>query len=84
MSTPPGWYPDAGGTQRYWDGQAWTAHTAPPGPGPGVGVGGEGRPGVTGPSTAKVMAWVVVATLAVPAVIVALVFLAGGIFRATR
>jgi uncharacterized RDD family membrane protein YckC len=26
----PGWYPDpAGGSQRYYDGSAWTAHTAP-------------------------------------------------------
>ncbi|MEE1740798.1 DUF2510 domain-containing protein [Streptomyces sp. BE147] len=38
-ATPPGWYPDAGapGTERWWDGTAWTAHTrplaaAPPGP----------------------------------------------------
>lgn len=28
---PPGWYP-VGGTQRYWDGRAWTEHTAPLGP----------------------------------------------------
>jgi len=27
---PPGWYPDNAGTgQRYWDGGAWTEHTAP-------------------------------------------------------
>jgi TM2 domain-containing membrane protein YozV len=25
---PAGWYP-AGGVQRYWDGGAWTEHTAP-------------------------------------------------------
>lgn len=24
----PGWYPDASGTQRWWDGTAWTDHTA--------------------------------------------------------
>jgi archaellum component FlaG (FlaF/FlaG flagellin family) len=31
-STPPGWYasPDGSGGQRYWDGQKWTDHTAPP------------------------------------------------------
>lgn len=27
--TPPGWYPDANGTTRYWDGDAWTGHIAP-------------------------------------------------------
>lgn len=26
---PAGWYPDASGGQRYWDGSAWTDHTAP-------------------------------------------------------
>ncbi|MFC9244158.1 DUF2510 domain-containing protein [Streptomyces sp. NPDC057136] len=38
-ATPPGWYPDAGtpGTERWWDGVAWSAHTRPLGavaPGP--------------------------------------------------
>jgi len=27
-AVPPGWYPN-GDVQRYWDGRAWTAHTAP-------------------------------------------------------
>lgn len=33
-SAPPGWYPDPGGSggQRYHDGSAWTAFTAPPPP----------------------------------------------------
>jgi hypothetical protein len=33
-TTPPGWYPDAQvpGQNRYWDGQQWTAHTAPAAP----------------------------------------------------
>jgi len=26
---PAGWYPLPDGTQRYWDGSAWTEHTAP-------------------------------------------------------
>jgi len=26
---PAGWYPDHEGTMRWWDGQAWTSHTAP-------------------------------------------------------
>jgi hypothetical protein len=28
-TTPPGWYPDPNqpGSQRYWDGSAWTEHT---------------------------------------------------------
>lgn len=29
QTAPPGWYPDQGGTRRYWDGQRWTGHTAP-------------------------------------------------------
>lgn len=29
---PAGWYPQTDGSQRYWDGTAWTAHTAPAAP----------------------------------------------------
>ncbi len=30
QSTPPGWYPDGQGGQRWWDGNQWTEHTVPP------------------------------------------------------
>jgi TM2 domain-containing membrane protein YozV len=29
MGTPAGWYPTPDGRQRYWDGEAWTEHSAP-------------------------------------------------------
>lgn len=34
QNTPAGWYDDGTGTgtQRYWDGQVWTAHVTPPPP----------------------------------------------------
>ena len=28
MTTPPGWYSDGGGPQRWWDGVRWTDHYA--------------------------------------------------------
>ena len=28
-NTPAGWYPQADGRQRYWDGTQWTEHFAP-------------------------------------------------------
>ena len=28
-TTPPGWYPDGQGGQRWWDGHQWTEHTQP-------------------------------------------------------
>ena len=42
----PGWYPDpgGGGGQRYFDGNAWTVHTAPPPPPPNVGYARWGAP----------------------------------------
>lgn len=27
--TPPGWYPDGSGGQRWWDGEQWTDHARP-------------------------------------------------------
>ena len=31
-TTPAGWFVDPSGTMRWWDGSAWTEHTAPPAP----------------------------------------------------
>lgn len=31
-TTPPGWYPDGQGGQRWWDGTQWTEHTMPTSP----------------------------------------------------
>lgn len=43
MSAQPGWYFQPDGSQRYWDGQAWTEHVQPlpqpPAPPDGGGVG---------------------------------------------
>jgi len=33
---PAGWYPQPDGTERWWDGQAWTAHSRPLPPPPTV------------------------------------------------
>ncbi|MEO9324090.1 DUF2510 domain-containing protein [Nocardioides sp. C4-1] len=33
-STPPGWYDDGQGSQRWWDGRQWTEHTQPSGGAP--------------------------------------------------
>ncbi|WP_181407491.1 DUF2510 domain-containing protein [Nocardioides sambongensis] len=40
-STPPGWYPDGQGNQRWWDGTQWTDHTQP-------GTGADGGAGAGG------------------------------------
>ena len=29
MATPPGWYPDGSGNNRWWDGSQWTDHIGP-------------------------------------------------------
>src|SRR5690349_19810991 len=79
--TPPGWYPDsaAPGTERWWDGTAWTAHTrapaaapapAPPYPSPpqGGAVGG----------TARAVALVAAGAVVVGAAVTAAVLLTRG------
>ncbi|MFG2331987.1 DUF2510 domain-containing protein [Streptomyces sp. NPDC048604] len=49
MHTPAGWYPDPGtpGTERWFDGSAWTGHTRPAG-------GGQAYPGHPGPTAVVV------------------------------
>lgn len=34
MNAPAGWYPQQDGTERWWDGRAWTAHSRPVPPPP--------------------------------------------------
>lgn len=46
-STPPGWYPDGQGGQRWWDGTQWTEHTQPP---DGGAAGTPATPAAPGPS----------------------------------
>lgn len=42
---PPGWYPDPNAPgSRYWDGTAWTEHTAPTGSAPAYAGSGYGLP----------------------------------------
>lgn len=58
MSTPAGWYDDGSGTNRYWDGTAWTSHTAPSGvapPGPSVPQAPQGR---TAPQRRRALVYV--------------------------
>ncbi|WP_051485446.1 DUF2510 domain-containing protein [Nocardioides sp. J54] len=46
-TTPPGWYPDGQGGERWWDGTQWTEHTRP---GDGGAAGQSGQSGPSGPS----------------------------------
>ena len=51
QSTPPGWYPDGQGGQRWWDGNQWTEHTLPPDTSGGPATPGQPeRPAQPGPS----------------------------------
>lgn len=41
---PAGWYPDASGHHRWWDGSAWGPYAPPPGPEAPVGPGSRSQP----------------------------------------
>ncbi|WNO75595.1 DUF2510 domain-containing protein [Streptomyces sp. AM8-1-1] len=86
MTTPAGWYPDPSvpGTERWWDGTAWTAHTravqaqAPAagfGP-PTVPMAQTGGPG--GKPKGRLVAFAVAGVVLVAAVATAAVLLAPG------
>ncbi|MFT4136972.1 DUF2510 domain-containing protein [Microbacterium sp.] len=47
-TTPPGWYDDGHGVQRWWDGQAWTEHVQPEAAVPAAGSGAPGAGSATG------------------------------------
>lgn len=54
MSAPAGWYPDASGTLRWWDGARWTeASAAAPVP-----AGPPGLPGRVAPGTSANNVWI--------------------------
>lgn len=48
-TTPPGWYPDGQGGQRWWDGTQWTEHTQP-------GAPADAPPAAPGPGDQTVVA----------------------------
>ncbi len=53
QNAPAGWYPQDDGSERWWDGQAWTAHSRPLPPPPTAPLNAAGHygtdPSVSGP-----------------------------------
>ncbi|THA67545.1 DUF2510 domain-containing protein [Streptomyces sp. A0958] len=86
-ATPPGWYADASapGSERWWDGTAWTAHTRALAPAAApapqypatvpAGGGGGGRGGGSG--SARAVALVAAGAVVVGAVVTGAVLLTG-------
>ncbi|NEN80188.1 DUF2510 domain-containing protein [Nocardioides zeae] len=82
MSTPPGWYDDGSGTQRWWDGSRWVDQTPPPPAYPAQAVGGfpGGQPGqpTPGPKRTGLVVALVAALVAVVALVVVILVLTLG------
>lgn len=87
VSTPPGWYDDGSGTQRWWNGTTWGEQSPPPAfpagglPGqPGFPGGQPGQPGqpTPGPRRTGLVIALVVALVAVVALVVVVLVLALG------
>ncbi|WP_447643995.1 DUF2510 domain-containing protein [Nocardioides zeae] len=70
MSTPPGWYDDGSGAQRWWDGTRWAEQPPPPPPPPSAPPGRK--------QTGLVVGLVVALVALVAAVVVILVLVLGG------
>lgn len=60
--TPAGWYPQADGRQRYWDGQQWTEHFAP----------AQGTVPAPAPAAAPKRAWYAKKRVIIPGALLAL------------
>ncbi|THA34802.1 DUF2510 domain-containing protein [Streptomyces sp. A1277] len=82
-ATPPGWYPDtsAPGSERWWDGTAWTAHTRAVAPAPAPPYAAHQQPaapaGGKGGKGARAVALVAAGAVVVGAVVTGAVLLTG-------
>ncbi|MFE6665551.1 DUF2510 domain-containing protein [Streptomyces sp. NPDC057697] len=76
-ATPPGWYPDAAipGTDRWWDGTAWTAHTRPAATIPRVPEPASAAPATTARSGTRTVAVAVAGLIVVGAAVTGAVLL---------
>ncbi|MFQ6170437.1 DUF4352 domain-containing protein [Oryzobacter sp. R7] len=73
-NTPAGWYPQADGRQRYWDGTQWTEHFAPGGAGQSAAAGAAGAVGAAGPVSTE-RPWFKKKRFIIPGALVGLIIL---------